>query len=78
MSDPHPCVAVPPDQATPGAYCVCCGKPTRVPDADWITDAGGYCRRGFARSERFQTGTEQVIPGTNRAKSRALRRANTK
>ena len=32
MSDPHPCVAVPPDQATPGAYCVCCGKPTRVPD----------------------------------------------
>ena len=29
-----PCVAVAPELATEGAYCVCCGRPARVPDGN--------------------------------------------
>lgn len=66
------CQAVPPEQATPGAYCTCCGKPARVPDEDWIEKASTECYRGFVRDSRFGGG--QVIKGTDRSKSRAFRR----
>lgn len=49
-----PCVAVPLEQATPGAYCACgCGGVARVPDADWLGRAGTHCYQGFVRNERF-------------------------
>jgi hypothetical protein len=41
------------------------------PIAEW----GSRCAKGFVRDQRFQRGTEQVIPGTNRATSRKWRRA---
>lgn len=70
------CQAVAPEIATEGAYCVCCGRPARVPDADWLHLGGTNCYKGFVRNERFGP-NDMVIPGTNRAKSRAMRRANS-
>lgn len=64
-----PCVAVPPEQATPGAYCACgCGGVARVPDADWIAKAGTACHAGFVRNERFGSGL--VIPPKPRKKGK--------
>jgi hypothetical protein len=68
------CVACPPENATPGAYCACCGKPARVPDAQ-TQYAGGYSARGFVRNERFARAGDQVIPGTNRDVTRKWRRS---
>jgi hypothetical protein len=69
------CQAVPPGQATPGCYCTCCNGPARVPGADWIATVRGTCvRQGFVRDARFGP-NDLVIPGTDRAKSRAFRRA---
>ena len=56
--DPMTCVAVAPDLATEGAYCVCCGKPERVPDAEWLRlagrrlDAARDARKGERPTER--------------------------
>jgi hypothetical protein len=58
--------------ATEGCYCVCCGKPAAVPPADWI--AAAKSTGGFVRNERFSGGSDRVIPGTNRDKTRAFRR----
>jgi len=60
---------------TPGCYCACCGKPAQAAPADWIgqVNVRSHAFQGFVRNERFQKGTEQVIPGTNRAKTRAWR-----
>ena len=67
------CQAVAPEFATEGCYCACgCGKPARVADAEPYD--GTHSRRGFARNERFAGAGEQVIKGTNRAKSREFRR----
>jgi hypothetical protein len=69
-----PCVAS--EKPTPGAYCACCGLPARAADADWIAaiDPSSIRFRGFVRDERFNRGSDQVIKGTNRAKSRAWRK----
>ena len=63
------CVA----SATPtdGCYCACCGQPAQAASADWIGKTRE--RQIPTPQERFQKGTEQVIPGTNRAKTRAWR-----
>lgn len=70
------CRAVGPELATPGCYCVCCGRPAQVDPAEWLSRvnhrAGVFS--GFVRHERFAAAGERVIPGTNRAKSREWRK----
>jgi len=40
-----------------------------------IHEWGDWCARGAVSNARFAGGTEQVIPGTNRDKTRAIYRA---
>ena len=51
-------------------------KPAAPRDESYWSKVAGIeawsfgCARGFVRNERFSRGTDQVIPGTNRTKTR--------
>lgn len=53
------------------------GKHINPETGIWPTCEWGYeCQRGFVRDARFQVGTEQVIKGTNREKTRKWLRSH--